>query len=294
MAVAVGAPDALETAPARRSGVRSVGSWAWLIWVAVLVVIGAFALFGASLAPHDPLEQSLVDRLQPPLSSTDRGLHLFGTDGLGRDLFAQIIKGARLTVLIASGSMLIGSVIGIAIGMIAGFYGGMIDRLSMRLAEAQTAMPMFLIAILLITLLGPNVINLLLVLPALVWPTFARIVRAETLRLRETAFIEAAIAIGCTGRSVMWHHLRPNLLPRIVVLAVISIGQIILAEAGLSFLGAGVQPPDTTWGLLIADGRQYLAVAWWLTIVPGIFLGITVLALNMLGRRYASRAEGHE
>lgn len=210
---------------------------------------------------------------------------------MGRDLFAQIIKGARLTVIIATVSMLIGSVIGITIGMAAGFYGGVVDRLAMRLAEAQTAMPMFLIAILLIILLGPNVVNLLLVLPTLVWPTFARIVRAETLRLRETPFIEAAVAVGCTGRSIMWHHLRPNLFGRIVVLGVISTGQVILAEAGLSFLGAGVQPPDTTWGLLIADGRPYVAVSWWLTIMPGVFLGLTVLSLNMLGRRYAAMAE---
>ncbi|MEO8693693.1 MAG: ABC transporter permease [Acidimicrobiales bacterium] len=270
---------------------HAIGSRSWLIWVAFLAFIVICAVFGAKIAPHDPLEQSLLDRLKPPFSTTDNGFHFLGTDALGRDLFSQVIKGARLTVFIATVSMLIGSVIGISLGMAAGFYGGIVDRLIMRLAEAQTAMPMFLVAILLIILLGPNVINLVLILPTLVWPTFARIVRAETLRLRETPFIEAAVAVGCTGRSIMWHHLRPNLLSRIVVLGVISTGQVILAEAGLSFLGAGVQPPDTTWGLLIADGRQYLATSWWLTITPGIVLGLTVLSLNMLGRRYANLAE---
>jgi peptide/nickel transport system permease protein len=274
-----------------RAVVRTIASYSWLIWVLLLALIAIAAIFGSAVAPHDPLEQSLLDRLQPPLSTTDRGFHLLGTDGLGRDLFSQIIDGARLTVFIATLSMLIGSVIGIALGMAAGFYGGLADRLIMRLAEAQTAMPMFLIAILLVIMLGSNVINLIMILPTLVWPTFARIVRAETLRLRETPFIEAAIAVGCTGRSIMWHHLRPNLLSRIIVLGVISTGQVILAEAGLSFLGAGVQPPDITWGLLIADGRQYLATSWWLTIMPGIVLGLTVLSLNMLGRRYANLAE---
>jgi peptide/nickel transport system permease protein len=284
-----------HTAPVRGARVRgiarAIGSRAWMIWVLFLLLILIAAVVGSKVAPHDPLEQSLINRLKPPFSSTDTGFHFLGTDALGRDLFSQVIKGARLTVFIATTSMLIGSVIGISLGMAAGFYGGIVDRLIMRLAEAQTAMPMFLVAILLIILLGSNVINLVLILPTLVWPTFARIVRAETLRLRETPFIEAAVAVGCTGRSIMWHHLRPNLLSRIVVLGVISTGQVILAEAGLSFLGAGVQPPDTTWGLLIADGRQYLATSWWLTITPGIVLGLTVLSLNMLGRRYANLAE---
>jgi len=270
---------------------RAIGARLWWIWVAYLLMILVFAVFGSWVAPYEPGEQSLLDRLKPPLSSTDRGMHLFGTDGLGRDQFSAIIQGARLTLLIAAISMLIGSVIGVAIGMAAGFYGGIVDRIAMRLAEAQTAMPMFLIALLLIIVLGSSVVNLIIVLPALVWPTFARIVRAETLRLRETAFIEAAVAVGATGRSIMWHHLRPNLMSRIIVLAVISTGQVILAEAGLSFLGAGVQRPDITWGGLIAEGRVYLAVSWWLVIIPGIFLGLTVLSLNMLGRRYTAMTE---
>lgn len=287
-----GLPSTTIRSRRARTIVRTIASYSWLIWVLFLLVIAVFAIFGSLLTPDDPsIEQALLERLKPPFSTTESGFHLLGTDALGHDLFAQVIEGARLTVIIATLSMLVGSVIGISLGMAAGFYGGLVDRLIMRLAEAQTAMPMFLIAILLVLVLGSNVINLIMILPTLVWPTFARIVRAETLRLRETPFIEAAIAVGCTGRSIMWHHLRPNLLSRIVVLGVISTGQVILAEAGLSFLGAGVQPPDVTWGLLIASGRQYLATSWWLTITPGIVLGLTVLSLNMLGRRYANLAE---
>ena len=160
----------------------------------------------------------------------------------------------------------------------------------MRLTEAQTAMPMFLVAILLLSMLGPSVSILIIVLPTLVWPIFARVIRAETLQLRQATFIEAAHATGCSTLTVMVRHVIPNVAPRILVLAVIEVGHVMLAEAGLSFLGVGVQPPDTTWGLLIAEGRPLLTVAWWLTILPGVLLGITVLALNMMARRFETAA----
>jgi peptide/nickel transport system permease protein len=230
----------------------------------------------------------VVARLLPPLSTSARGFHWAGTDQLGRDLLSMMIAGTRLTVFIGGTATLIGLAIGVAIGMAAGFFGGRTDRIAMRLAEAQTAMPMFLVAIFFLTVMGPSVLNLIIILPALVWPVFSRVVRAETLRLRDSLFIEAAIAAGCTSWTTLRTHVLPNVAPRIVVLAVIEVGHVMLAEAGLSFLGIGVQPPDTTWGLLIARGRPYLAVAPWLAILPGLLLGLTVLALNMLSRRFAS------
>jgi peptide/nickel transport system permease protein len=275
--------DPLAALGAARGALRGRG---WVLWALCLAVILLFAVFGSHVAPIDPDLQAPRDRLLPPMSRTDAGLHVFGTDPLGRDLFARTIVGTRLTVVIALASMAIGSLLGTATGLVAGFYGGWTDRLVSRVAEAQTAMPMFLIAILLVTLFGASVVNLIVVLPTLVWPSFARIVRAETLRLRQAPFVEAAVAVGGTSGWIMLRHLVPNLTTRLVALAVVTTGQVILSEAGLSFLGAGVQPPDTTWGLLVSDGRDYLAVAWWLTIVPGAFLAITVLALNLLGRRY--------
>jgi peptide/nickel transport system permease protein len=211
-----------------------------------------------------------------------------GTDPLGRDLLSNIIAGTRLSVFIGLVATGIGMAIGVSLGMWAGYFGGWVDRTTMRLSEAQTAMPMFLVAIFFLIVLGPSVINMLIILPALVWPVFARIVRAETLRLRDQSFVEAAVAAGRTPGAILWSHILPNVAPRIVVLAVIEIGHVMLAEAGLSFLGVGIQPPDTTWGLLIARGRPYLAVAPWLAIMPGLVLAITVLALNMLSRRYAA------
>jgi len=259
-----------------------------LIWVGYLLAVTLFALTGSDLAPYDPTAQQVLARLLPPFSSSSRGFHWLGTDQLGRDLMSNMIAGARLTLFIGLVSNFIGMAVGVVLGMIAGYYGGTLDRLVMRLSEAQTAMPMFLVAIFFLTVLGPTVLNVVIILPTLIWPSFARLVRAETLRLRSALFVEAAVATGATDWSVLWSNILPNMAPRIMVLAVIELGHVMLAEAGLSFLGVGVQPPSTTWGLLIARGRAYLAVAWWLAIMPGIMLGLTVLALNMLSRRFAA------
>ncbi|MGQ0569185.1 MAG: ABC transporter permease [Armatimonadota bacterium] len=264
-------------------GVRDAAGY---IWVAIIVAILLLAATGSRLAPYDPTSQDVVSRLLPPMARSPQGLHPLGTDPLGRDLLSTMIAGVRLTVVIAAVSTVVGMAFGVAVGLMAGYYGGAVDRMAMRLTEAQTAMPMFLVAILFLVVLGPSVFNVILILPSLVWPVYARLVRAETLRLRESPFIEAAVATGCTGGAIMWSHLLPNIAPRIAVLTVIEIGHVMLAEAGLSFLGVGVQPPDTTWGLLIARGRPYLAVAWWLPTMPGVLLGLTVLALNMLARRF--------
>jgi peptide/nickel transport system permease protein len=257
------------------------------VWVGYLLLMLALAIFGEAVAPYDPTSQDVLSRLLPPLETSRRGFHLMGTDALGRDLFSQIIVATRLTLFIGAVGTAIGLIIGVAVGLGAGYYGGGVDRLAMRMTEAQTAMPMFLVAIFFLTVFGPSVINVIIILPTLVWPAFARLVRAETLRLQGSTFVEAAIATGCTDRTILWSHVLPNVAPRIAVLAVIEVGHVLLAEAGLSFLGIGVQPPDTTWGLLIARGRPYLGVAWWLAIMPGIMLGMTVLSLNMLSRRFA-------
>lgn len=263
-------------------------SWGLVVWLGYLVVVTLFAVTGAQLAPYDPTAQQVLARLMPPLSSSSRGFHWLGTDQLGRDLLSNMIAGARLTLFIGLISNFIGMAIGVALGIVAGYYGGAVDRFVMRLSEAQTAMPMFLVAIFFLTVLGPTVLNVVMILPTLIWPAFARMVRAETLRLRGCLFVEAAVATGATDWTILWSNILPNMAPRIAVLAVIELGHVMLAEAGLSFLGVGVQPPATTWGLLIARGRAYLAVAWWLAIMPGIMLGLTVLALNMLSRRFAA------
>ena len=262
------------------------------LWLASAVTIGVvliFALTGSLLAPYNAVEQLPEERLLGPWTRGVRGLYAFGTDELGRDVLSRTIQGARLTLFIALMSTLIGALIGVSLGMIAGYRGGRVDRIVMRLTEAQTAMPMFLIALLLLSNLGPSIWNLIAILPTYVWPTFARIIRAETLRLRSTPFVEAAVALGCSTRRILWRHLFPNLVGRVGVLTAISCGQVILAEAGLSFIGAGVQGNDVTWGLLISSGRKYLAVAWWPSVFAGLAVGLTVFSLNGLSRRFTSK-----
>lgn len=261
----------------------------YLLAVGLLALFLLTAITGSLFAPFTPTLQAPADRLLSPMVSTANGLHILGTDALGRDVLSNMVAAARLTFVIGALGSLIGASIGTLFGMLAGYYGGRTDRYLMRLAEAQTAMPMFLVAILLLSVLGPSVLTLIIVLPTLVWPTFARIVRTETLRLRQSLFIEAAEALGCTTRTILARHLFPNLLPRIVALLVIEVGHVMLAEAGLSFLGVGVQPPDLTWGLLIADGRKYLGADPYLTIFPGIMLGLIVFALTAIGRQMERR-----
>lgn len=269
----------------------AVRSRLWWIWVAILLALVVVAVAGAAFAPQDPAAQAPADRLLPPLSRTGAGLHLLGTDELGRDFLSRVIMATRLTVFIGLTASVIGLIIGTAVGMCAGYFGGWVDRVGMRLTEVQTAMPMFLLVILLMAVTGPSVVNLLLLLPTFVWPTVARIVRTDTQQLRAAGFVTGATALGANSRQVLYWHILPNLAPRLAVLFVMEIGQVVLAEAGLSFLGAGVQDPDLTWGLLIASGRRYLAVAWWLTMLPGVFLAIAVFAVNMLTRNFERRSQ---
>lgn len=275
--------------PVRRA-VGAVTGRLWWFCPAFLGVMVLWALFPGFFAPMDPGGIDPRNRLLGPFDESALGRHWAGTGTLGVDLYSEMVAGARLTLYVAVVATAIGTVIGVLIGMLAGYFGGWVDRLLMRLTEAQTAMPMFLVAILLLSMLGPSVTILIIVLPALVWPIFARVVRAETLRVRESTYIEAAVATGCATPTVLFRHVLPNVAPRILVLVVIEVGHVMLAEAGLSFLGVGVQPPDTTWGLLIANGRPLLTVAWWLTILPGVLLGVTVLCLNLLARRFETRS----
>ena len=284
--------DPGRTSPHRVWGrlIEMLGSRGWILLVLFLVLLVAASIVPDVFTTHDHDAQNLRARLLGPGESSSEGLHLLGTDSLGRDLFSRMVVGTRLTLFIAVMGTVIGAGVGVLFGLLGGYFGGRTDRLLMRLGEAQTAMPMFLVAILLLSLLGPSVGILLVVLPCLVWPIFARVVRAEALRLREETFIEASIATGCSTATILGRHLLPNVAPRILVLCVVEIGHVMLSEAGLSFLGVGVQPPDTTWGLLISEGRPLLAVAWWLTILPGVLLGISVLVLNLLGRYWEARS----
>lgn len=277
--------------PARlsRRTVRSTLSGkGWILSAVILAAVGVMVALGSRVAPYDPFEQMPEERFIRPWSAGPTGWYAFGTDELGRDVLSRTIQAARLTVFIAFVATVIGASIGVTLGMLSGYLGGWTDRVIMRMTEAQTAMPMFLVALLLMSTLGPSVGNLILVLPTYVWPTFARLIRAEATKLRSTPFVEASVALGCSTPRILWRHILPNLAGRVGALTAISVGQVILAEAGLSFIGAGVQGDDVTWGLLISGGRKYLAVAWWPSLLPGVFVGLTVFAINGMARRFAS------
>lgn len=253
---------------------------------ALLLVIVVIAI----VAPWLPLPEHsapvLADRQLAPLTrGQDGALHLLGTDQLGRDVLARTLVGARITVGIAIGVVLIGSIVGSTLGLVAGYVRGLPDQIVMRLADLQLAFPYLLLAILVLYVLGPGIRQLIGLLAVLSWVQFARMARALTLSLREEPYVEAAVALGASTPRLLVKHVLPQMLPVLAMIAVLDFGTIMLVEAGLSFLGFGVQPPDASWGAMVADGRQFVnAGAWWLFLTPGLAIFLAVFAANLTSR----------
>ena len=253
---------------------------------ALLLVIVVIAV----VAPWLPLPEHsapvLADRQLAPLTrGQDGALHLLGTDQLGRDVLARTLVGARITVGIAIGVVLIGSILGSTLGLVAGYVRGLPDQIVMRLADLQLAFPYLLLAILVLYVLGPGIRQLIGLLAVLSWVQFARMARALTLSLREEPYVEAAVALGASTPRLLVKHVLPQMLPVLAMIAVLDFGTIMLVEAGLSFLGFGVQPPDASWGAMVADGRQFVnAGAWWLFLTPGLAIFLAVFAANLTSR----------
>lgn len=233
---------------------------------------------------QDPFAQDLSHRLLPPVW-VDGGdpTHLLGTDYLGRDTVARLAHGARLTFVIAGLAVLAGGTVGTITGLIAGYFKGWTEAFIMRLSEVQLAFPTILLAILVIGALGPSIPNLILVLSAVSWVFYARVVRSQVLTIRELQFVDAAKTIGSGPARIVLGHVLPNVGASIIVIATVTTGQVIIAEASLSFLGLGVQPPDPSWGRMLSDSRDYLAEQPWLAIVPCVAIVGTVLGINLLG-----------
>jgi peptide/nickel transport system permease protein len=251
-----------------------------LLFLAGAVLIAAFAPW---IAPHDPNTISLANRLLPPSFADGSPDHLLGTDQIGKDILSRIIYGARLSLAIGGLAMLISAAGGASLGLAAGYFGGAIDAVVMRLADVQLAFPFILLAIIIIGVLGPSLPNVVTVLALSGWVQFARVVRVETLSLRERPFIEATRILGATHVAILARHLFPNVLPSLIVLATLELGRVIILESGLTFLGLGIPPPAVTWGSMLADGRNYVREAWWLSVFPGLALMLVVLAINLAG-----------
>jgi peptide/nickel transport system permease protein len=236
------------------------------------------------LAPHDPIEQSLVNRLRPPMwLARGQAAHPLGTDALGRDVLSRVIHGARTTFLVALASTLIGASLGAVVGLIAGYRGGTIDDVLRKLVDMQLAFPYLLVAISVLAVAGRHLSVLVLVLAVSSWPTFARIVRGETLSLRQRPFIETARALGGSDVRIALVHVLPSLVPSLCVVLSFDLARIIVLESSLSFLGLGVQPPTPSWGMDLSESRQFVAIAWWTVLFPGLAISLVVFAANLFG-----------
>lgn len=244
----------------------------------ILTLLVGAALAAPLLTPYEPLVMNPVDRMQPP-----NPRHWLGTDVLGRDLFSRILFGARVSLQTGLVSVTIAILIGVPMGLIAGFYGGLTDRSMMRLVDLMLTFPGILLALVVIAILGPNLLNAMLAVGISASPTFARVVRAAVLSSREQTYVEAARAAGCTNARIMLRHILPNTLAPIIVLGTLGVAGAIIAAAALSYLGLGIQPPTPEWGGLLSEGRNYLRVAWWLTTFPGLAIMTAVLSINLLG-----------
>lgn len=256
--------------------------------VALLGALGLVALITVTVAaplfaPHDPTQQNLRERLIPPawVAEGSRG-NLLGTDQLGRDVLSRMIYGARVSMTVGFIVVSITAAFGTLLGVISGYYGGKVDQIIMRWVDIQTAFPGLLVAITIIAMIGPSLRNLIVVLSINGWMIFARIIRGITLSLREEVFVKAARVTGCRDRRIIFIHILPNLISPMLTIGVMELARIILAEAALSFLGLGIQPPESSWGLMLAQGRDYLVKAWWLVTFPGLAIGMAVLFINMV------------
>lgn len=254
-----------------------------LLSVAVLIVVVICGVAAPLIAPYDPLEQNLSYVLQPPGHSVADGTFWLGTDALGRDLLSKIIYGARISLLIGVLTVVIRGSLGMLIGLTAGYYGGKIDDLMMRIADIQLTMPFLIIAIAVLVVLGPGLINVIIVLGLTGWVYIGRVVRSEALSIRQRDFITAARASGASNFDIIRRHVLPNTTSAVLVIGTLEVASVIVSEASLSFLGLGVGALTPSWGKEIAEGRNYAAVAWWLSVFPGLAIFLTVLAINILG-----------
>jgi peptide/nickel transport system permease protein len=252
--------------------------------VVVVALIVLAALLSPQLAPYDPGVQSLAGRLLPPLSTGTDGLwHLLGTDQLGRDILSRLIYGARISLMVGVSASLLAGTLGVLLGLLAGYFGETVDDAIMRLCDVQLALPYILVAMAILAIAGSCLLNIILVLSMTQWVTYARVVRSGVLTVKEQDYVLAGRTLGLTNSRIIARYILPNVLAPVIVIATFSVAQTIVAEAALSFLGLGVPPSIPSWGGMLADGRTYLVVAWWLVTIPGLAISLTVIGVNLFG-----------
>ncbi|MEK4523095.1 ABC transporter permease [Psychrobacillus sp. FSL W7-1493] len=250
----------------------------------IVLFVGIVSILAPLLAPHDPAAINAANMLKPPFwMEGGSTANLLGTDNLGRDILSRIIYGSQISLLVGITSVVVAGIIGVTIGLIAGYYGGFIDNVLMRLVDSFLAIPTILFALVILSVFGPSVITLIFVLGATNWVNYARLVRGEVLTIKERDFVRAARSIGVKNHKIITRHLLPNVISSFIVISTLSVATTIILEASLSFLGLGVQPPTVSWGSILSDGRDYLATSWWLATFPGLAITVTVLGIIFLG-----------
>jgi peptide/nickel transport system permease protein len=275
-----------EVSPWKRARISLFRARWPVLAILILLFVAFLAVFGPQIAPKDPNRITLIARLKPPFEHNAQGQveYILGTDTLGRDVLSRLIYGARVSLAVGLVAVCIGGSLGTFLGLLAGYFGGWVDDVIMRLADIELGFPFILLAIMVMVVLGSGVLNLVLVLGIGQWVTYARIARGETMSQREKEYIEAAHSIGASNLRVMFRGILPNILSPLIVIASFNVASVILAEASLSFLGLGVPPTVPTWGAMLAESRdQLLANRWWLAVFPGVAIMLTVLSLNILG-----------
>lgn len=274
---------ALERRPSRFAFIRRPDFP--LVPCLIFLAIALVAVFANQLAPHNPEIGSLSARFKPPFWQTGGSAkYLLGTDQLGRDVLSRLIFGARVSMIVGFTAVIVAGVLGTALGIISGYLGGWVDQVIMRITDTWLALPALTFAIFLAAIVGPSMWNIVIILGAVYWTRYARVIRAEVLSLKEREFVRLAIVAGCSKPTIMLRHILPNVLNSAIVIGTLMLGVVIIAEASLSFLGVGVPPPQPAWGLMLSDGKQGMMVGyWWLTVFPGCCIMLMVLSANLLG-----------
>ncbi len=256
-------------------------------WIPVIIigVIALVAIFADAIAPYNPEIGVLGDRFRPPAwQAGGSQAHLLGTDHVGRDVLSRLIFGARVSMVVGFTAVIVAGLIGTGLGILSGYLGGWVDQVIMRITDTWLALPALTFAIFLAAVVGPSMWNIVIILAAVYWTRYARVIRGEVLSLRERDFVRLAIVAGCSKKTIMRRHILPNVVNSAVVLGTLMLGVVIVTEAALSFLGVGVPPPKPAWGLMLADGKKGLMAGyWWLTVLPGLCIMFMVLSANLIG-----------
>jgi len=270
----------------RRQGFlrRLLGNPGGTVGLVLVALVMSVAVLAPLLSPHDPAQQDIVSRLQPPFWARGGSLdHPFGTDSVGRDILSRVIYGSRISIFVGLVATAASALMGVSLGLIAGYLGGTSDSVISRLGDVQQAIPFLVLAIAVAALLGPGLWNLIFVLVITTWVTFFRVVRGDVLSVREEQYVLSARAIGASSLRIILRYILPNVAASIIVIATLLVANMIIFEASLSFLGLGVPSSIPTWGRIVADGREYLADEWWIAVFPGLAILITVMGINLLG-----------